>query len=501
MLQNIITSKSKTFLAFCFCFIVGATTSSWLDDTYATAYIAGISCVVFGCVVAAWKFVRVRFVLLCIGMVCLGSLRLLSTIPEVSSHHIQGYTGQVLEIRGIIDQEPDERIDKVYNILAVSSVDTHAVVGRVLIKLPLYPKYEYGDELKLTCHLQNPEPIEDTTFRYDKYLAKQNIWMVCTSPKHIIKLSSGGGSVVVRIFIDMKQWVRKQVHLLWSEPHASFMAGMLYGEKQGFSPTLMNAFSKTGVTHIIAVSGFNISIIAFVLMNICVYMGLYQRQAFWFAIGGIVVFVVFSGCSASAVRAAIMGIIVLYAKKSGRSSVIGYTLVHTVTLMTLLNPYVVLWDVGFQLSFLATIGLVYIAPILKHIRAIKYLGNKYEKITENFIATVSAIIATLPLILFQFGTLSFVAPFVNVLVLWVIPWLMLFGFLSVVASVVYLPVGQMIAYIASIGMHYVVAVVEWFAALPFAAGDISIPWWIMVTCYVGMLQWTRVNRKKYSIYA
>jgi competence protein ComEC len=278
------------------------------------------------------------------------------------------------------------------------------------------------------------------------------------------------------------------------------MAGMLYGSKQGFSSELMDYFSRTGVTHIIAVSGFNISIIALILMNVCVYAGLYRRQAFWLVIFFIVLFVIFTGGSASAVRAAVMGSIVLYAEKSGRTALIGYLLVYTATLMMIMNPYVLFWDAGFQLSFLATLGLVYVSPVLKTWFIFKKIPVFLSAFLDNFVSTLSAIIATLPFILFQFGTLSVVAPVVNMLVLWIIPWLMLCGFVALVVGVVFAPLGHAVAFVGHVGMVYVLMVVEWFGSNQWSAWSLSFPWWLMVVVYIVMIQWVRIHLKRTTSY-
>ena len=165
----------------------------------------------------------------------------------------------------------------------------------------------------------------------------------------------------------LKAQVQTQLEKLWPEPESSFMAGLLYGSKSGLPKELSNNFSRTGITHIIAVSGFNITIIASVLMTLAIAAGLDRRRAFWLVVGAEIFFVVFTGLSASAVRAGVMGVLALTAQYIGRTSRIGNALAFTAAVMVLVNPYVLLYDAGFQLSFLATIGLVYVSPWLEGI--------------------------------------------------------------------------------------------------------------------------------------
>jgi competence protein ComEC len=105
-------------------------------------------------------------------------------------------------------------------------------------------------------------------------------------------------------------------------------------------------------------------------------------------------------------------------------------------------------------------------------------------LVEILITTISAIIATLPLILFQFGRLSIVAPLVNVLVLWLMPWLMLFGFLALILSWLFFPLGQAVAWVAGLGLNYVIIIVNWFGGKNWSAVDVGIPVWFMLLAYL-----------------
>ncbi|KKT25168.1 MAG: ComEC/Rec2-related protein [Candidatus Magasanikbacteria bacterium GW2011_GWA2_43_9] len=204
-----------------------------------------------------------------------------------------------------------------------------------------------------------------------------------------------------------------------------------------------------------------------------------------------IVFLIFAGLSASVVRAGIMGILVLIAKQMGRSSRIGNVLVFTAVIMTLQNPFVLIYDAGFQLSFLSTVGLVYLAPKIESwfSRVPKVLG-----LQESVVATLSATFITLPLILFQFGRLSLVSLPVNMLILWIIPFIMMLGFFAVVVSLVFLPLAHILSWIAWGGMMYIVSIVRWFADLSFAAVDMRVPVWGMSIMYV-FLAWFILRKK------
>ena len=437
-----------------------------------------------------------RMVLFCCAVFVLGVARYLIAFP-LSEINLGGQT-----VVGYVSAEPDVRMDGVRYIIKIPvRLASESVVGRqntrnkiqdnlvgknVYVKTLLYPRYKYGDKLELKCDLQKPEIIND--FRYDMYLARYGVFTICENAKINPSASppAGGlaqgkeGSKILAGIFDIKNVIADRINKLWHEPSASFMAGLLYGYRGGLGE-LNEMFSRTGVTHIVAISGYNISLIASILIAICVNLYIPRKKAFWLITGGIILFVIFTGASASVVRAGIMGIIVLLAKQVGRTSQVGNVLVLTAVVMSLQNPFILLWDAGFQLSFISTLGLVYITPVIRNWfdRVPEFLG-----IRESLISTLSAITATLPLILFQFGRLSIVAPIVNILILWIIPTIMMLGFFAVLISFVFMPLGEIIAWIGWVGLQYIIKIVEFFASLKWSAVDLTVPWWGMVIMYI-----------------
>ena len=256
---------------------------------------------------------------------------------------------------------------------------------------------------------------------------------------------------------------------LWPEPDSSLLGGLLYGDRNGLSKELTNNFNRVGLSHIVAVSGYNITIIATAVMSVLIFIGLYRRQAFWLAVAIIILFVIFTGASASAVRAGVMGSVFLVGQYLGRPSRAAPSLVLAAAVMILFNPYILFYDAGFQLSALATAGMIFLAEdgVIK--------------------TTVAAIVATLPLILYQFGRLSLVALPVNILVLWIIPYVMLAGFLSIVAAAIFYPLGQIIAYVTGIGLKYIIFFVNLFGDWSWSSIETKIPLWLMILMYGGII--------------
>lgn len=506
--MKICSSKSKAFLTFCFCFIIGVALASDFDLKGGILFYCHLTLLaILFLIIIFWSNKYIRFVLACLLLINLGVARLLIAKPVISEGHISYYNNQSVEFIGQVSKEPDVRASHVNYVVKVRDefipqspfaprAEYAGLAGLVLVKSQLYPRYDYGGLLRVRCFLRQPENLS-REFQYDKYLARYGIYSLCSYPK-IESLAVNQGSWLFKNILWLKFLVARRIDQLWPEPQSSFMAGLLYGSRSGLPDELTANFSRTGVTHIIAISGYNISIVVTIMMSLLINLGLYRPQAFWLTLIGIFLFVIFTGASASVVRAGVMGSLVLLAQYLGRLSAIGRVMVLALVIMLLINPLVLLWDAGFQLSFLATLGLVYLTPVLEYLFRVNKFGSvSVTKVLLNsVISTLAAIIATLPLILYQFGRLSVVAPLVNLLILWIIPWLMLFGFLAVLLSLFFYPLGQVIAYLAGVGLNYVIIVVNWFGDRRWSAITVAWPNWLMLACYLLMFL---IVRKIYGV--
>lgn len=481
MFFSIVHSKSKTFLAFCFCFLLATAAGTVVNKKISEDFLLWFLFPILFFLTLVSKKQVPRFITLCLLFIWLGIFRVNAALPDVqSSSDITFYNGQKHTFSGYVTKEPDVRTDGVRYVIEAQKKENQEVHGRIYVKTDLYPRYEYGDLLSIRCLFQSPEPIED--FRYDMYLAKSGIFSVCTKP-FIEKIGTGEGSFLFAQILIFKNSIAKKVSLLWHEPYASFVAGVLYGYQGGLG-TLQQDFNRTGITHIVAISGYNISLIATIFSSILIYLCIPRKKAFYIAVIGIALFVIFVGASASVLRAGAMGILALMGKQAGRSTKIFNVIILAITLLAFQNPYVLLWDAGFQLSVLSTAGLIYLSPLLEP--KFKYLPE-FLGIRENLSSTLSAIIITFPLILYEFGRFSTVAPVVNLLVLPFVPWVMTLGAGAVTLSFFYVPCAKLVSYLTFFILKYIVTVVHWFSAWPLAAVDIRIPLWTMAVFYLALI--------------
>jgi competence protein ComEC len=393
--------------------------------------------------------------------------------PQINKQHISYYNEQNFTFTAKVSSEPDVRLDH-----QKITLQPLKYKGQVLVKSNLYPEYYYGDILIVNCKLQTPEPIED--FRYDKYLAKQSVYSVCYQPQITVSKHDPGFNFIGSM-LKVKSAMQSKINRTLGEPQAALLSGILIGARQGLPSELLENFNKTGITHIIAISGFNITIIVVILLNLSKHVYLNRKKAFWLIFVFLLFFVVITGLSPSVIRAAIMGLMVLIAKNFGRAAQPRNLLMASATVMVIFNPRILVWDAGFQLSFLSTIGLIYLSPIL-----LKYFQKIPQSFSlrENLVSTFSAILMTLPLILFQFGRLSVVSPVVNLLVLPIIPIAMLVGFIQFILSSFSLLLGQIIGWFSWLLLAYVIKIVDIFSSLSWVAIDIHISWWLMLLFYL-----------------
>ncbi|OGN16361.1 MAG: hypothetical protein A3C81_02775 [Candidatus Yanofskybacteria bacterium RIFCSPHIGHO2_02_FULL_46_19] len=256
------------------------------------------------------------------------------------------------------------------------------------------------------------------------------------------------------------------------EPNASYINGILLGARQSIPKDLKEVFNRTSTTHILAISGYNITVIADAVLAGLVFC-MRRRYAFWVSVVVIILFTLLTGASASVVRAAIMGLLFLFASGYGRLYDAKNSIVLAGAVMIYFNPRVLVFNIGFQLSFLAVLGLLYIYPVLKHL-TIKW-PDIFE-LKELALMTVSAQIAVAPLLAHYFRQFSLVSLPANILVLPFVPAVMLLGFLSGLGGLIFLPLGQLIGYVAWALSLYQIKVIQFLAALPLASLSFSFDW-------------------------
>ncbi|MCA9370505.1 MAG: ComEC family competence protein [Candidatus Peregrinibacteria bacterium] len=432
---------------------------------------------------------------LLIASTCLGIILSLLTVSHTthltSPQSIDYYAdGTVQTLIGTIVDEPDRRPLHTKYALRIDGLE-----GKLLVSdYRNWPRYQYGDRIQVSGKLERPEAIED--FAYDKYLSRYGIYAVIYRSSILLKAKSNNQTTPQKIrrnLYRLKESFEQRLNLLFPEPHASFMAGLLTGSRKGIPDDLMQAFNATGLTHIIAISGYNITIVITVIAGLLFWIPPQFRIIP--SIGAIALFTLFVGASAAVVRAAIMGCLGLLALQSNRSGSMRLTMLLTAFCMVIVNPKILWYDAGFQLSFLAVIGVTELAPILQPLlrRIPQTLG-----IREALQMTIAAQLTAVPLISMLFGRVSLVAPLSNILVAPCIPLAMLFGCIAVMLSVISLPIALGVSYLGWLCLEWIIQVAHATTLVPLASINLAIPPWMLIPYYILLLLTIRRGERSLS---
>jgi competence protein ComEC len=254
------------------------------------------------------------------------------------------------------------------------------------------------------------------------------------------------------------------------EPESSLAVGILAGRNPSFPHALTDAMKRTSTLHLVAVSGYNITIVALAIMATLNLFTVSRRWSWILAALGIVLYTLFVGAPASAVRAAIMGTLVVVARHMGRVSSARNALALAAALMTLHNPRVLRFDLGFQLSFLATIGIIWLSPWIARVAALKFrrmAGNAETKPTI-FTDLSGAQLMVAPWIFYKFGTVTVLGLGANILVMALTPFTMFWSFAAGTGGLLAPFLGQVFAAPAYVLLRYSLWVIETFSKIPLA---------------------------------
>ncbi len=417
-------------------------------------------------------------------------------VPSFGPGDIAYYrdTGIAVEVLGEVVSEPDVRADGQNVVVAVDSLTflgvTRRVRGKMMVKAPRYPGFSYGDRLALSCRLQAPPVFEE--FSYAAFLAKDDIFVLCSrpvirkQPDTAVPEDSGrdwrGGVDGIRrgfwrTVFALKGMMTTRINELFSEPAAALVAGILVGQRRAIPQQILDDFNTTGLTHILAVSGYNVSMMVSVFGYLL--KGAARRRRFAGMFGGVLALVAFTGFSSSVLRAAWMGCITLLALAAGRKGSGVHLLLVSAVAMVLLSPRMILVDMSFHHSFFYTLGILVFMPRIEEFErkliarpGFAWIAKIPAFVREGFCVTMAAQVFTTPIIIHQFGRFSLIAPLANIFVLPFIPWIMLFGFCALALSFFFFPLGQLCGFIAHALLSIVLFLVACFSGIPFASLEV-----------------------------
>ncbi len=382
----------------------------------------------------------------------------------IDENHIAFFNDEKVVFQGKVIKEIDERLDKIKITLGNIVIDGKDLKGKILVNAPLYSDYQYGDVLEVECKTEGPELIEG--FDYGNYLSRYGIYSVCYWPKIRIIEKSKQSS----IYSNILKFKKKSLNFItanFPEPQATFLSAILLGLKKQIPSDMRSWFSLSGVSHLLAVSGLHIAILIQVIAILLTNVFLIKRQkVFLPTIFIISLFIILIGAPASAIRAGLMGLVLLLAHNIERPYLSLNSLALIGILMLLINPKLLIFDIGFQLSFLAVLGICLFYKLFNKWFE-KIPNHRFFPLRNYLSITLSAQILVLPLILYYFGNLSLIAPISNLLILLVMPIVMLLGFFFIFASFISFWLAQIFFWPVWILITYIILIAKILSAIPY----------------------------------
>ena len=486
-------TRSKYFLLFCVAFILGISLGSYFSIQIWILFL--LTGLFVSLIFLSGKNKKIKILFLLLIFLSLGFIRIESEkLSEAEILEIDKLNNESVLISGRISEMPETKngkqkiiIEDVENtednlnyelakfvtlslskgdkfsesaILRQAQDDSCKINGKIIVYTERYPEYDLGDIIYLQGKIKIPEDFEG--FEYRNYLLAKNIYYILYYPE--IKLKEKGKGGFYNKISDYRKYANNLIKKIFPQPQAGIVSAMTLAVKSDISEEILEAFNKTGVRHIIAISGLHMTIVAVSLMYILLALGLNRNYAFYFSIIGIMFFVALVGFPPSATRAAVMGGLVLFAVKVGRLTNAGNAVIFAGVLMLLYNPNLLRYDTGFQLSFAAVFGIIYIFPKLDDL--LKKYSNVLN-IKTIFLITISAQAAVLPIIINNFGSFSLLSVFANVLILPFVPIVMLGGFLLIIIGSVNLLTAQILSWPIWLILSYQIETINFFADLPF----------------------------------
>ncbi|MCK9393640.1 MAG: ComEC/Rec2 family competence protein [Candidatus Paceibacterota bacterium] len=378
----------------------------------------------------------------------------------------------------------------IVNVLSVNGREENW--GKVLISGDKYSVVEEGDSVEVFGILKKPENFSN--FDYRGYLAKENISAVLNYPD-IKVIKRDDLNIFLSIINGVKTKISDSITTDFMVGQAQVVQAMILGESEKMSPDFKEELSRSGISHAIAISGSHFILIASFLFTFFLFLGFWKKQSLVFVLLLIFCYMFLISFPASSVRAGIMIGFVYLARIVDRQAQSWRLLIIAAFLMCLQNPLVLKHDLGFQLSFLAVSGLIFLAPLINSF-LVKIFKGKMNYLSELFAITLAAQIFVLPVLFSISQSFSFFSILANMLIIPIMPICLGLGFIY--CFLFFIPfVHSFIAFLLYPFIFILIFIAKIFSAMPFMY--FSFPTWLVFIFYIGIGIFIYKKRRKYSL--
>lgn len=379
--------------------------------------------------------------------------------------------GVEVKIRGRITQQP-----------YLKGSYQNISLGKIFLKTERFPGYFYGERLEVVGKFEKRviNPFQNQYFAFFPTIRRLD--------------EAQGGSLFLSFkhsLFRFRGYLEQGIAQLLPEPEASLLVGILLGSKRTLPEKFLQNLRDTGTLHIVVASGYNLSVVAGFLVSSLVWF-VSRKKALILAFLGVVLYTLMVGAEPPVVRAAIMASLAFGAEYLGRMRDGLIALAVAAMTMLLILP-LILFDIGFQLSFLATGGIILIHPLLRERKLFRL-----PLLGEELATTLAAQAGVMPIILLNFGNFSFLSPLINALVLPLVPLLMNLGAIVAFLGLFIKPLAQLLAWLLWLPLTYFVSLVEMFGSLSWVNWQIeglSFWWGVGYYLVLGIILWQAWRRR------
>lgn len=335
-----------------------------------------------------------------------------------------------------------------------------------VISVNISPVYvvHYGDELSITGVV---EALSSTT----QYIAREGA-LGTLSFGRVESIVPPSSFSLLRALYSVRDTVTGTFKKVFSRDQGALASGLLLGQQSAsFSSSLKNDMKQSGTTHLVALSGYNISIVIQVLYGIISFW-LSRKKSFLCMMVGVILFVLMTGAEASVVRAAIMGSLLLVAERLSRIYNFAHAMAATAWVMVLLDPLSFVFNIGFVLSFVSLWGMAYLGPLILYwLQSVPRISFMWKKALSE---TLGAQIAVAPLLLFWFGGVSVSGVITNVILLPLVPFAMGLSFCVALVGLLFLPLGWLCSFVVRPVLSFFLWIIHVGAQFGFVVHQVSL---------------------------
>lgn len=416
---------------------------------------------------------------------------------EESKTSLVEYAGQQVTLTGRLVSGPDLRSDKVFYLFEAREVlkgeEKKRVNGQVRLSVKdVEYLYSYGDVIKVTGLLARPDPPGNPgAFNYRTYLERQGIWVTLSvlNKDSIKKIGEDGGNPVGRFALWAKQKLSAAATYSLPPPEAAVLNGVVFGTQGMIDRQTREAFNETGIVHILSVSGLHVGLLLAGLIALFSLLKISPGLTAPLATPVLIFYAIMTGINPAVLRATLMALLFLWAHHLGRDQDWPTTLALAALVILLWNPLQI-YHPGFQLSFSATWGLLYLGPLLA-----RFFMGLFDGIpptiaraaAQGIAIPLAAQLATIPLVAWYYNLISPVSIPANLLAAPLVGLILALGLLAAGLGVIWLPLAGLVNASTVIVMDMFLGLVGFLQELPGAVVYLATPPVLLAVAWYGGL--------------